>query len=72
MTIAPGSWADWLDPANSEVSDLQALLVPAADGGLTSYPVSAEVNSVRHNGPELIKPVPAPLEPGAPLWSDQD
>jgi putative SOS response-associated peptidase YedK len=72
MTIAPGSWADWLDPANSEASDLQALLVPAADGGLTSYPVSAEVNSVRHNGPELIKPVPAPLEPGAPLWSDQD
>ena len=72
MTIAPGSWADWLDPANSDAGDLQALLLPAADSGLTSYPVSAEVNSVRHNGPELITPVPAPLASGAALRSDQD
>ena len=64
MVIARDSWADWLDPANAEVSDLQALLAPAADGGLASYPVSADVNSVRNNGPQLIKPVPAPLEPG--------
>jgi putative SOS response-associated peptidase YedK len=72
MVIAPQSWADWLDPANREVADLQSLLAPAAAGGLTSYPVSTDVNSVRNNGPELITPVPAPLEPGAALWSDQD
>jgi hypothetical protein len=39
----------------SDRADLQALLAPAASGGLVSYPVSTAVNSVRNNGPELIK-----------------
>jgi putative SOS response-associated peptidase YedK len=72
MVISPESWADWLDPGNSEVSDLRALLAPAAARGLATYPVSTAVNSVRNNGPELIEPVPAPLGPGAARWSDQD
>jgi hypothetical protein len=57
MVIPPESWADWLDPANTDVADLPALLAPAAARGLTSYPVSTEVNSVRNNGPELIEPL---------------
>ncbi len=57
MIIDPGSWADWLDPANDDVADLKALLTPAMVGDLTTWPVSAAVNSVRNNGPELIKPV---------------
>jgi putative SOS response-associated peptidase YedK len=60
MVIDPASWTDWLDPANHEVSDLRSLLVPAAVSGLTTYPVSTAVNSVRNNGPQLIEP----LEPG--------
>jgi putative SOS response-associated peptidase YedK len=72
MVIAPESWADWLDPANSDTDDLRALLAPAAARELATYPVSTEVNSVRNNGPELMQPVPAPLAPGAALWSDQD
>jgi putative SOS response-associated peptidase YedK len=64
MVIAPDSWADWLDPGNSDVGDLRALLAPAAARGLATYPVSTAVNAVRNNGPELIEPVPAPL--GAP------
>jgi putative SOS response-associated peptidase YedK len=65
MVIAPESWTDWLDPANSDVSDLQALLAPAAARGLVSYPVSTAVNSVRHNGPELIEPFePEPAQAG--------
>jgi putative SOS response-associated peptidase YedK len=56
MIIDPASWADWLDPGNTASSDLRSLLVPAAAGGLESYPVSTAVNSVRHNGPELIEP----------------
>ena len=72
MVIAPESWADWLDPGNSDASDLRALLAPAAARGLATYPVSTEVNSVRHNGPELMQPVPAPVAAGAALWSDQD
>lgn len=59
MVIRPESWSDWLDPANTEPGDLQALLAPAMAGGLATYPVSTAVNSVRNNGPELIEPLPA-------------
>jgi putative SOS response-associated peptidase YedK len=63
MIIDPASWSDWLDPAGHDVSDLRSLLVPAATSGLTAYPVSTAVNSVRNNGPQLIEPA----EPAAPL-----
>jgi putative SOS response-associated peptidase YedK len=65
MIIDPGSWDDWLDPANSDVADVRALLAPAAVSGLTTFPVSTEVNSVRNNGPQLIEPIGR--EPVAPL-----
>jgi putative SOS response-associated peptidase YedK len=57
MVIDPGSWDDWLDPGHSDVDDLRRLLAPAVTGGLTSYPVSLTVNSVRNNGPELVEPI---------------
>ncbi len=58
MVIARDLWADWLDPGNTEPGQLQATMLPAMAGGLTSYPVSMAVNSVRNNGPELIRPLP--------------
>jgi putative SOS response-associated peptidase YedK len=58
MVIEPDLWADWLDPGNTEVSQLQAAMVPAMKGAMTSYPVSTDVNFVRNNGPELIRPLP--------------
>jgi len=57
MIIDPARWADWLDPANSDVADVRALLSPAAACGLTTFPVSTQVNSVRNNGPQLIEPM---------------
>jgi putative SOS response-associated peptidase YedK len=57
MIIDKSRWADWLDPANNDPADLRALLVPAVSGGLAWHPVSTQVNSVRHNGPELIEPI---------------
>ena len=71
MVIEPDRWQDWLDPAATDPADLMALLAPAASGGLTSYPVSRAVNSVRNNGPELIERVDPGLpgpdhDPGAP------
>ncbi len=60
MVIDPASWADWLDPANHDVSDLRSLLIPAAVSGLQTYPVSTAVNSVRNNGPSLIEPFAPP------------
>lgn len=60
MVIQADCWQDWLDPAANDPADLIALLAPAASIGLTSYPVSTAVNSVRNNGPELIERI----EPG--------
>lgn len=57
MIVDPSRWADWLDPVNTDTADLRGLLTPAAVSGLTSYPVSTAVNSVRNNGPDLIRPL---------------
>lgn len=65
MTIAPADWAAWLDPGVGP-TDAGRLLVPAAAGGLAAYPVSTAVNSVRNNGPDLIRPLPPEdVAPGA-------
>jgi putative SOS response-associated peptidase YedK len=64
MVIDPARWDDWLDPANTEASDVRPLLAPASASGLVTYPVGTDVNYVRNNGPALIKPLagtPAPL-----------
>ena len=65
MIIGSDSWADWLDPASDDPADLRALLTPAVSGGLVWRPVSTEVNSVRHNGAQLIEPI-EPIGPGDP------
>ncbi len=66
MVIAPQAWADWLDPGTSDPDRLQATMLPAMAGGLTSHPVSMAVNFVRNNGPELIRPLPASADEGRP------
>ena len=66
MVITPDHWADWLDPDNTEPSQLHAAMLPAMAGGLTSHPVSAAVNSVRNNGPDLIKPLESTDESAEP------
>jgi putative SOS response-associated peptidase YedK len=59
MIIDPDRWTDWLDPDSTDSNYLRSLLVPAMASKLASYPVSTAVNSVRNNGPDLIKPVPS-------------
>ena len=59
MVIGPDRWADWLNPDNDDPGDLESLLAPATSAGLATRAVSTEVNSVRHNGPQLT----APAEP---------
>lgn len=59
MIVEADLWGDWLDPENTEISQLHAAMVPAqSKGTMTSYPVSTDVNFVRNNGPELIRPLP--------------
>jgi putative SOS response-associated peptidase YedK len=64
MVIDRESWVEWLDPENTGAADLRALLEPAAQHGLITYPVSLAVNSVRNNGPELVKES-QPVAPGS-------
>lgn len=50
--------AIWLDPANNgDRETLEELLRPYEDNGLELVEVSRDVNSVRNNSDELIKPV---------------
>ena len=58
MLVEPERFAAWLDPALTQPDEVRSLLVPAAEGRLTSHPVSTAVNKVTNNGPELVKPAP--------------
>jgi putative SOS response-associated peptidase YedK len=61
VVLPPDSFAAWLDPS---VSDALPILAKATADGLTCYPVSFAVNSVRNDGPKLIERV---SDPGAEL-----
>jgi len=57
MIVPRERWADWLDPDLTVAEEARRLLAPAPPGTFTLHPVSDLVNSVRNNGPELIRPV---------------
>jgi len=64
LLVERGRWSDWLNPElDAKTTDVRELLIPAAPGLLTAYPVSTLVNDVRHNGPELLEPIPLDEEP---------
>jgi putative SOS response-associated peptidase YedK len=52
--LVPGDHEAWL-AGNTDVA--RATLRPAAEGSLSAHPVSRNVNSPRHHGPELIAAV---------------
>lgn len=60
LLVPRQGWARWLDPGLEDPGDLADLLVPARPGLLDARPVSTEVNDVRHNGPQLVEPLPEP------------
>jgi putative SOS response-associated peptidase YedK len=57
MMIESERWAEWLDPKLTDTELASGLLVPAQPGRLTADPVSTDVNNVRNNGPDLIRPL---------------
>jgi putative SOS response-associated peptidase YedK len=50
-------WEQWLDRTEHDVAELSSLLLPAPDELLQAQPVGTDVNSVRNNGPELVRPI---------------
>jgi putative SOS response-associated peptidase YedK len=53
VMVTPDRFPAWLDPAN----DPAPFLAAPPEGALEAFRVSAAVNSIRRNGPELIEPL---------------
>ena len=60
VVVPDAAWDRWLDPALADPAELLGLFEPSDEIGLSTWPVSALVNNVRNDGPELVRP----MEPG--------
>ena len=63
VVLEPADWLVWL---GEEEGDPKALLRPSVDTVLRTWPVSTDVNSVRHNGAELLQPMQEEAVEGGP------
>jgi putative SOS response-associated peptidase YedK len=54
--------AQWLDAANTDVGQLDRLLVPWEGAGLVARPVSRRVNDARNQGADLVEPLGSPQD----------
>ena len=59
MVVAPEQFDAWLDPTQTDPERALHLLGVTEPGELTAYAVSTRVNSVQHNDPSLLEPLPA-------------
>ncbi len=73
LVLPSSAWDAWLDPdTGADDATVAALLAPPTEQLIASLelrPVSALVNSVRNNGPELLAPM-APGDVAEPLQLD--
>ena len=68
VAVLPEQREAWLDPEASGAELLEDILAPSRPGFWDIYPVSTAVNSVRNQGPELLRPAD-PLPSGRPAES---
>jgi putative SOS response-associated peptidase YedK len=57
LVLGPETWPAWLGEEPADPRQLKALLVPFPSAGMTCWPVSPRVGSVKNNDPSLIEPV---------------
>jgi putative SOS response-associated peptidase YedK len=55
LVLEERHWENWL---GEDAGDAAGLMCPAPAGTLRMWPVARAVNSVRHDGPELVAPIP--------------
>ena len=65
VLLNPELGADWLDPSITDPDRVQALLAAVPEPRLEPTEVSTAVNNVRHDSPELIRPIAAARTMGA-------
>ena len=70
LLVEKQRYDEWLDPAQNDSDSLAGLLVPAAPGLLTAYPVSKDVSNVKNDAPHLIEPIPAEGAPEGAVPAD--
>ena len=56
VILPKGAYAQWLDSAPHNASDLQGLLIPYPAEDMKAFPVSTGVNSPANDRPEIILP----------------
>ena len=66
VVLPDSAWSTWLDPELEDPAELQGLLEPSDEVALRIWPVSALVNNVRNDGPELFEPVDPAARPPTP------
>lgn len=57
LVLPPDRWDDWLDPEQRDPDAVRALLQPPVAGRFEALPVSAQVNAVGNNSPQLVEPI---------------
>ena len=62
MILSPDAFDLWLDSRRVDATTAAALIAPASEDMLELHEVSAAVNSVANDTPDLIKPVSAEAE----------
>jgi putative SOS response-associated peptidase YedK len=60
VVLTPENYAAWLDP-DTTAATAQSLLAPARNDLLEAVPLDRAVNSVRADGPAVLRPAGAPL-----------
>lgn len=58
VIVPPERYAEWCDPANQNVAELQLFIEPYPPDEMHAVPVSTRVNAVKNEGPTLIEAVP--------------
>ena len=58
VILPSNRWESWMDPSTTDTDDVRTLMgYSDLCDGLSVYAVSNSVNSVAHDGPQLIEPI---------------
>lgn len=57
VILEPGSYGQWLEPAEQQPATLLPLLKPYRSDAMTAVPVSRWVNDAKHDDPKCLEPV---------------
>lgn len=63
VRLGAEQWDRWLDPTETDVAALVAMLAAPATVALRARPVGARVNSARNDGPDLVEVLSGEIQP---------